>query len=182
MPRSRLRRIRAPCTRAQSAYTLTSRFSLSVRHRVRVQGDKVRGDHVHRRPGQGQRVRGDAEEDSGTCARVASPRPRSARAVDRSDVFRTASISQRRRTLTFPPSRYTGQTHRRLGRDAHVQDHQVHRLMRHRQRTYVTARETDLIARGFSPGRVERRLVNPNLPMRVAPRTRHATLVAHERC
>ena len=80
--------IRAPRTRAHSAHSLTSRFSLSVPHRVRFQGDQVRGDHVHRRPGQRQRVRGDAEEDSGTCALVASPRPSSARAkVDRSDVF-----------------------------------------------------------------------------------------------
>ena len=69
------------------ACSLTSRFS-PVPCRVRVQGDQVRGDHVHRRPGQGQRVRGDAEEDSGTYARVASPRPRSARAtLGGSDVF-----------------------------------------------------------------------------------------------
>jgi len=33
--------------------------------RVRVQGDQVRGNHVHRRPREGQRVRRDAEEDSG---------------------------------------------------------------------------------------------------------------------
>ena len=38
----------------------------SSRDRVRVQGDQVRGNHVHRRPGQGQRVRRDAEESSGT--------------------------------------------------------------------------------------------------------------------
>ena len=66
----------------RTACSLTSRFS-PVPRRVRVQGDQVRGDHVHRRPGQGQRVRGDAEEDSGTYARVASPPPRSARASRR---------------------------------------------------------------------------------------------------
>ena len=59
------------------------------------------------------------------------------------------NLATPRRPLTFPALRSAGQTHRRLGRDAHVQDHQVHRLVRHRQRTYVTARTTDLIDRSL---------------------------------
>ena len=48
----------------------------SSRDRVRVQGDQVRGNHVHRRPGQGQCVRRDAEEDSGTPTPPRAPRAR----------------------------------------------------------------------------------------------------------